>query len=139
MYIYSNIYICVKMDDIPNKQISWVRCNICTGLGSENTQELFQFIIEQSKKFSLPVVLEDGLNFYNLILERNKKCQQTSKCDHEDMLKHVRFCIACHDNNVRTLICHYEIMEALINAQSNEKNQMLTQLSKTLTREKNAQ
>ena len=119
----------------------WVHCSICNQNTSEANAELNNFITAMCKKHTLSVAVSESICFLKILNENRAKKR---KMEHEsivytkiDMLKHIRFCVASRDNNVRMIIARNEIMELLVDSvSSKEKIQALGLLLKTVSSEK---
>lgn len=135
MCIYmSMVWLCLGMEtEAARPTDTWLTCPVCRLITNENTPELHQFISEQSKKYPLAVIVDESIKFVSLLLQKSKNVsEKNADCSQSDMLRHIRFCVGCHDHSVRMLLCNYSIMESLTQStNTQERNAAINMLLKT--------
>ena len=129
----------MKQENSDNSQKKWESCVVCNLVDQNTNVELNAFISEISKKNPMPVIVNESIIFLNLLLKTRvqKNKNEDMNFDRNDMLKHIRFCVASRDSTLRMLIARNEIMDFLLDSASGtkEKTQALGLLLKTNTSE----
>jgi hypothetical protein len=117
-----------KVDSETNNA-SWDTCVVCNMISPEENTELFVLVIGVCKKIPLTAVLTESMSFIELIKSRRQEnnhggINKVLTCTKNEMLNHIKFCVACRDTNLRNIIIRYEAMKLLEYAQ-NPKDRIL--------------
>ena len=117
----------------------WANCAVCKYITNTNTSELQMYITELAKTHPLSIIIDESLTYVNLMMTRahNTKLRNTHDLSRKNMIDHIKYCVACKEHNLRSIIVYCEIMQHVATAEPQAKASALNMLLKTLPRDKN--